>query len=99
MVEQFDRLWHDMLDEFDLHDNDQINSMYEKRDKFCQVFFRDIFMAGMRSTQRCDGMNKDFKLVLSISKNPCTGCFVMVDISKTVVCLMLNVSYDLQHFL
>ncbi|KAL6211279.1 hypothetical protein ACLB2K_016506 [Fragaria x ananassa] len=68
MVEQFDRLWQDMLDEFDLHDNDWINSMYEKRDKFCQAFFRDIFMAGMRSTQRCDGMNKDFKLVLSKSK-------------------------------
>nr|XP_011465881.1 PREDICTED: protein FAR1-RELATED SEQUENCE 5-like [Fragaria vesca subsp. vesca] len=67
-VEQFDRLWQDMLDEFDLHDNDWINSMYEKRDKFCQAFFRDIFMAGMRSTQRCEGMNKDFKLVLSKSK-------------------------------
>ncbi|XP_004309848.1 PREDICTED: protein FAR1-RELATED SEQUENCE 5-like [Fragaria vesca subsp. vesca] len=67
-VVQFDRLWQDMLDEFDLHDNDWINSMYEKRDKFCQAFFRDIFMAGMRSTQRCERMNKDFKLVLSKSK-------------------------------
>ncbi|KAL6214042.1 hypothetical protein ACLB2K_013480 [Fragaria x ananassa] len=57
-----------MLDEFDLHDNIWIQNMYEKRDKFCQAFFGDIFMAGMRSTQRCEGMNKDCKKVLGKGK-------------------------------
>nr|XP_011465707.1 PREDICTED: protein FAR-RED IMPAIRED RESPONSE 1-like [Fragaria vesca subsp. vesca] len=63
-VEQFERLWQEMIDELDLHDNIWIGNMYEKRDKFCQAFFGDIFMAGMRSTQRCEGMNKEFKRVL-----------------------------------
>ncbi|KAL6178910.1 hypothetical protein ACLB2K_050427 [Fragaria x ananassa] len=67
-IEQFETLWQEMLDEFDLHDNIWIQNMYEKRDKFCQAFFGDIFMAGMRSTQRCEGMNKDCKKVLGKGK-------------------------------
>ena len=67
-IEQFETLWQEMLDEFDLHDNKWIQNMFEKRDKFCQAFFGDIFMAGMRSTQRCEGMNKDCKKVLGKGK-------------------------------
>ena len=68
-VEQFERLWQEMIDEHDLRDNSWISEMYAKRDKFCQAFFSDIFMAGMRSTQRCEGMNKDFKRVLGKGKS------------------------------
>ncbi|KAL6138512.1 hypothetical protein ACLB2K_063794 [Fragaria x ananassa] len=63
-VEQFERLWQEMIDEVDLHDDIWMGIMYEKRDKFCQAFFGDIFMAEMRSTQRCEGMNKEFKWVI-----------------------------------
>nr|XP_011462177.1 PREDICTED: uncharacterized protein LOC105350884 [Fragaria vesca subsp. vesca] len=68
-VEQFERLWQEMIDELDLHDDIWIRNMYEKRDKFCQAFIGDIFMAGMRSTQMCEGMNKEFKRVLSKGKS------------------------------
>ncbi|KAL6196203.1 hypothetical protein ACLB2K_031818 [Fragaria x ananassa] len=57
-----------MIDELDLHDDIWMGNMYEKRDKFFQAFFGDIFMAGMRSTQRCEGMNKEFKKVLGKGK-------------------------------
>ncbi|XP_004293114.1 PREDICTED: protein FAR-RED IMPAIRED RESPONSE 1-like [Fragaria vesca subsp. vesca] len=59
----------EMIDVLDLHDDIWIGNMYEKRDKFCQAFFGDIFMAGMRSTQRCEGMNKEFKRVLGKGKS------------------------------
>ncbi|KAL6124995.1 hypothetical protein ACLB2K_077503 [Fragaria x ananassa] len=68
-AEQFERLWQEMIDEHDLHDDIWMGNMYEKRDKFCQAFFGDIFMAGMRSTQRCEGMNKEFKRVLGKGKS------------------------------
>ncbi|XP_004301632.1 PREDICTED: protein FAR1-RELATED SEQUENCE 5-like [Fragaria vesca subsp. vesca] len=68
-VEQFERLWQEMIEELDLHDDIWIGNMYEKRDKFCQAFFGDIFMAGMRSTQGCEGMNKEFKRVLGKGKS------------------------------
>lgn len=80
-----------MLDEFDLHNNDWINSMYEKRDKFCQAFFRDILMAGMRSTQRCEGLNKDFKLVLSKSK---TLVHVVLLVDRTLMRIRNNQERD-----
>ncbi|KAL6179132.1 hypothetical protein ACLB2K_050648 [Fragaria x ananassa] len=68
-VEQFESLWQEMIDKFDLHDDICIGNMYEKRDKFCQAFFGDIFVVGMRSTQRCEGMNKEFKRVLGKEKS------------------------------
>ncbi|KAL6194477.1 hypothetical protein ACLB2K_035561 [Fragaria x ananassa] len=59
-----------MNDKLDLHDDIWIRNMYEKRDKFCQAFFGDIFMARMRRTQRCEGMNKEFnKRVLGKGKS------------------------------
>lgn len=60
-VEQFEVMWHDMVEKFDLHNSFWINMMYEKRDKWAQAFFRNHFMAGMRSTQRCEGMNRFIK--------------------------------------
>ncbi|KAL6125037.1 hypothetical protein ACLB2K_077545 [Fragaria x ananassa] len=68
-VEQFERLWQEMIDELDLHDDIWMGNMNEKIDKFCQAFFSDIFMAGMRSTQRCEGINKEFKRVLGKGKS------------------------------
>ncbi|KAM5551820.1 hypothetical protein ABKV19_026599 [Rosa sericea] len=50
-----------MVEKFDLHNSFWINMMYEKRDKWAQAFFRNHFMAGMRSTQRCEGMNRFMK--------------------------------------
>ncbi|XP_061999348.1 protein FAR-RED ELONGATED HYPOCOTYL 3-like [Rosa rugosa] len=50
-----------MVEKFDLHNSFLINMMYEKRDKWAQSFFRNHFMARMRSTQRCEGMNRFIK--------------------------------------
>ncbi|XP_024171478.1 protein FAR1-RELATED SEQUENCE 5-like [Rosa chinensis] len=60
-VEQFEVMWHNMVEKFDLHNIFWINMMYEKQDKWAQAYFRNHFMAGMRSMQRCEGMNRFIK--------------------------------------
>ncbi|XP_050378275.1 protein FAR-RED IMPAIRED RESPONSE 1-like [Argentina anserina] len=47
-----------------LEDNSWINGMYEKKDRWAEAFFREVFFGGIYSTQRCEGMHKNMKIGL-----------------------------------
>lgn len=57
----FEQCWNDMVNTYGLHDNNWVKMMYEKRHKWAEAFISGHFFARMRSTQRCEGMNRYVK--------------------------------------
>ena len=57
---EFEEAWHDMLDKYDLADNQWLNGLYEERNRWVPYFVKTFFWAGMSTTQRSESMNAFF---------------------------------------
>ncbi|KAJ1423163.1 FAR1 DNA-binding domain [Sesbania bispinosa] len=54
---RFRTKWNEMINEFQLHDNQWIKEVYEKRKIWATAHIRGNFFAGFRTTSRCEGMH------------------------------------------
>ncbi|KAF8029665.1 hypothetical protein BT93_E2174 [Corymbia citriodora subsp. variegata] len=58
---ELENTWKAMCHEWKLEDNKWLDNIYRLRHKWCLAFGRDIFSAGIRSTQRSESTNSVFK--------------------------------------
>ncbi|XAR48337.1 hypothetical protein NMG60_11031120 [Bertholletia excelsa] len=58
--DQFDMKWWKMVGTFELQDDNWIRSLYEDRKKWVPTYMKDIFLAGMSTTQRAESVNSFF---------------------------------------
>jgi hypothetical protein len=56
-VGKFEILWDQMVDKFDLHNNNWIKEMYEKKNMWATAHIRGSFFAGIRTTSRCEALH------------------------------------------
>ncbi|EEE59391.1 hypothetical protein OsJ_11516 [Oryza sativa Japonica Group] len=56
----FNKMWHELLSEYNLEDNKWISNLYKLREKWA-IVFRNSFTADITSTQRSEGMNNVYK--------------------------------------
>uniref|UniRef100_A0A5B6YMX0 Protein FAR1-RELATED SEQUENCE n=1 Tax=Davidia involucrata TaxID=16924 RepID=A0A5B6YMX0_DAVIN len=54
--EQFDMRWWKMVSRFGLQDDEWIHSLYEDRKKWVPTYMKDVFLAGMSTTQRSESI-------------------------------------------
>ena len=57
---EFEESWHDMLDKYDLRNNQWLNDLYEERNRWVPTFMKTTFWVGMSTTQRSESMNAFF---------------------------------------
>ncbi|XP_031278603.1 protein FAR-RED IMPAIRED RESPONSE 1-like isoform X2 [Pistacia vera] len=57
---QFEKRWWKIVDRFNLRNDLWFQSLYEDRDRWIPTFMRDIFLAGMSTTQRSESINSFF---------------------------------------
>ncbi|XP_022844850.1 protein FAR1-RELATED SEQUENCE 5-like [Olea europaea var. sylvestris] len=60
VVDEFEKGWRAMIDEFELHDNDWLFGLYENRGRWVPCFLKTTFWAGMSTTQRSESINAFF---------------------------------------
>ncbi|XP_042988798.1 protein FAR1-RELATED SEQUENCE 5-like [Carya illinoinensis] len=60
-VDEFEQEWSSILAKYGLVDNDWLQNLYNRRDKWVPAYLRTTFCAGMSTTQRSESMNKFFK--------------------------------------
>ncbi|KDP30425.1 hypothetical protein JCGZ_16664 [Jatropha curcas] len=58
--EEFDMRWWTMVTQFELHDDEWIQSLYDDRKKWVPTYMGDTFLAGISATQRSESMNSFF---------------------------------------
>ncbi|XP_060958556.1 protein FAR-RED IMPAIRED RESPONSE 1 [Cannabis sativa] len=58
--EEFEVTWDFFINDFNLQDNEWLNSLYEERNRWVPAFVKDTFWAGMSTTQRSESMNTFF---------------------------------------
>ncbi|CAB4276797.1 unnamed protein product [Prunus armeniaca] len=58
--EQFEKRWWKMVERFNLRDDVWFQSLYEDREQWIPTYMRDIFLAGMSTTQRSESINSFF---------------------------------------
>ncbi|XP_040372470.1 protein FAR1-RELATED SEQUENCE 5 isoform X2 [Rosa chinensis] len=63
----FEQRWRAMVEKYGLHNRNWVKMMYDKREKWAEAFVSGHFFARMRSTQRCERMNRYVKDSLSFS--------------------------------
>ncbi|XP_042988714.1 protein FAR-RED IMPAIRED RESPONSE 1-like [Carya illinoinensis] len=57
---EFEEMWGELLDKYDLRGNNWLNSLYEERSYWVPVYLKDVFWADMSTTQRSESMNAFF---------------------------------------
>ncbi|XP_028110444.1 protein FAR-RED IMPAIRED RESPONSE 1-like [Camellia sinensis] len=57
---EFESKWEEMLATFNLYDNEWLGVLYDERNRWVPVYVKDIFWAGMSTTQRSESMNAFF---------------------------------------
>ncbi|KAI8571684.1 hypothetical protein RHMOL_Rhmol01G0138400 [Rhododendron molle] len=57
-VEEFENIWADMVSHYGLQTNAWVVELYRDRERWVEAYLLGHFFAGMRSTQRCEGMNR-----------------------------------------
>jgi zinc finger SWIM domain-containing protein 3 len=80
-VTEWEAAWHYMVVMNSLENNKWVASMYNKRDKWAEAFFRDNFFAGICSTQRCERMHRNLKGGLGRTMRLCD---VLPRVDKTI---------------
>ncbi|KAG6734805.1 hypothetical protein I3842_01G288500, partial [Carya illinoinensis] len=60
-TDEFEQEWSSILGKYSLLDNDWLQNLYNRRDKWVPGYLRTTFCAGMSTTQRSESMNKFFK--------------------------------------
>ncbi|CAN0891985.1 Protein FAR-RED IMPAIRED RESPONSE 1 [Linum grandiflorum] len=61
----FEEQWKGFLQKQSLEDNQQICNLYEKRTQWAHTYLRHMYLAGMKTTSRCEGLNSQVKTYLS----------------------------------
>ncbi|KAG6655026.1 hypothetical protein CIPAW_05G186800 [Carya illinoinensis] len=59
-VEEFEGSWEVLIQKYNLQDNAWLKSLYAERMYWAPVFMKDVFWAGMSTTQRSESMNAFF---------------------------------------
>ncbi|KAL2933742.1 Protein FAR-RED IMPAIRED RESPONSE 1 [Bienertia sinuspersici] len=55
--ECFERRWSEIIETFEIQDEKWLQSLYEDRKQWVPTFMRDMFFAGMSTTQRSESIN------------------------------------------
>ncbi|XP_035548472.1 protein FAR1-RELATED SEQUENCE 4-like [Juglans regia] len=58
--EEFDAKWGELIQKYDLGDNTWLEGLYTERSFWVPVYLKDVFWAGMSTTQRSESMNAFF---------------------------------------
>src|SRR4051812_849738 len=58
--EKFEMRWHELKLKYNLDERSWLSALYNRRDHWAPIFLKNIFTAGMKSTQRSEGMNAFF---------------------------------------
>ncbi|CAL5346566.1 unnamed protein product [Camellia sinensis] len=58
--EKFEKRWMKMVGRFDLGNDVWLQSLYEDRERWAPTYMRDVFLAGMSTTQRSESINSLF---------------------------------------
>jgi uncharacterized UPF0146 family protein len=61
-VEEFETLWQEMIQKYQVGHIDQFVTMWKNRKKIVPVYFKDKFFPFLQTTARSEGMNALFKL-------------------------------------
>ncbi|XP_057504766.1 protein FAR1-RELATED SEQUENCE 6-like [Actinidia eriantha] len=59
-VAEFENAWDVLIKKYELQNNDWLHGLYLERNRWVPAFVKDIFWAGMSSTQRSESMNSYF---------------------------------------
>ncbi|XP_072997837.1 protein FAR1-RELATED SEQUENCE 6-like [Typha latifolia] len=59
-VNEFEMEWEEMIEKYHLQDNDWFCSLYEDRKQWVPVYIKDMFWAGMCSTQQSENVSAFF---------------------------------------
>ncbi|KAF7142193.1 hypothetical protein RHSIM_Rhsim05G0159900 [Rhododendron simsii] len=65
-IEEFETLWADMVSHYGLETNAWVVEMYSDRERWAEAYLLGHFFAGMRSTQRYEGMNRYLNRFLTV---------------------------------
>ena len=57
---EFDEEWQAMIAKFKLHDNEWLGVLYSERHRWIPAYVKNIFWAGMSTTQQSESMNAFF---------------------------------------
>jgi hypothetical protein len=60
-VHEFESLWTKMVADYKLEDNKYFNKMWEMRERFVPVYFKNDFFPFLQSTGRSEGTNARIK--------------------------------------
>nr|XP_017225183.1 PREDICTED: protein FAR1-RELATED SEQUENCE 1-like [Daucus carota subsp. sativus] len=58
--DEFEESWNNMIERFELQDNEWLTGLYSERCRWVPIYVKDIFWAGMSTTQRSESMNSFF---------------------------------------
>ncbi|KAL6556352.1 hypothetical protein OROGR_005640 [Orobanche gracilis] len=63
--DEFIEAWNDMLDKYDLRNNEWLRELFKIKEKWALVYGRETFCADMTTTQRSESMNSVIKKYIS----------------------------------
>ena len=58
--DEFEESWNKMIENFQLQSNEWLNGLYDERSRWVPIYVKDVFWAGMSTTQRSESMNSFF---------------------------------------
>ena len=58
--DEFEESWNNMIERFELQDNEWLTGLYSERCRWVPIYVKDIFWAGMSTTQCNESMNSFF---------------------------------------
>ncbi|XP_028099199.1 protein FAR1-RELATED SEQUENCE 5-like [Camellia sinensis] len=64
-IDEFDNAWAAMVKQYKLENNNWVSDIHLKRDNWAEAYLRGHMFAGMRSTQRVEGINAYFNIFLN----------------------------------
>ncbi|CAK8530198.1 unnamed protein product [Lathyrus sativus] len=105
MVEDFEEGWRQMVDNYGLHANKHIISLYSLRTFWALPFLRQYFFAGLTSTSQTESVNVFIQRFLSAQSQPITKPLIehashknpKPDLRKSTDTIRKPASYNLCH--
>lgn len=61
--------WNNMLDEYDMHDNDWLSSIFKLKEKWAFTYVRQVWSAGMKSAKLSESFNTSLEDYLNSDHN------------------------------
>lgn len=78
---EFEEAWSEMVTKYGLEEDDWFNRLYSLRQKWCPALNRDMFSAGILSTQRIESTNHS----ISFKSSPTTSMYEFFHIFEEVL--------------